>query len=81
MVTSPKRAKGEGWHRWLERRPVQFMVLATVAILIGGAFEVIPTYLVKSNIPTIESVKPYTPLELEGRDIYIRKDVILVIRK
>ncbi|MCZ4693178.1 cytochrome-c oxidase, cbb3-type subunit I [Ancylomarina euxinus] len=73
LVTSPKRAKGEGLHRWLERRPVQFMLLATVAILIGGAFEVIPTYLVKSNIPTIESVKPYTPLELEGRDIYIRE--------
>ncbi len=73
LRTSSKRIKGEEWHRWLERRPVQFMVLATVAILIGGAFEIIPTYLVKSNIPTIESVKPYTPLELEGRDIYIRE--------
>ena len=33
----------------------------------------IPTFLVKSNIPTIPSVKPYTPLELQGRDIYIRE--------
>jgi cytochrome c oxidase cbb3-type subunit I/II len=33
----------------------------------------IPTFLVKSNIPTIESVKPYTSLELEGRDLYIRE--------
>jgi cytochrome c oxidase cbb3-type subunit I/II len=33
----------------------------------------VPTFLVKSNIPTIASVKPYTPLELQGRDIYIRE--------
>ena len=40
-------------------------------VAIGGALEIIPTFLVKSNIPTIEAVKPYTPLELQGRDIYI----------
>ena len=68
-----KRQKGEGYHRWLERKPIQFMAWALVAILIGGAIEIVPTYLIKSNIPTIESVKPYTPLELQGRDIYIRE--------
>jgi len=41
--------------------------------LIGGIVELVPTFLVKSNIPTIASVKPYTPLELQGRDIYIRE--------
>lgn len=60
-------------HRWLEKRPVQFALLSTVVVLIGGLVELIPTYLVKSNIPTIASVKPYTPLELQGRDIYIRE--------
>ena len=69
--TRNARAKGEGWHRWLERRPIQFMILSMVVILIGGLVEVVPTYLIKSNIPTITSVKPYTPLELQGRDIYI----------
>jgi len=64
---------GEHWHRWIERRPIQFLVLALVAILIGGLVELIPTFLIKSNIPTITSVKPYTPLELQGRDIYIRE--------
>lgn len=63
-------------HRWLEKRPIKFAILATVAILIGGLIEIIPTYLVKSNIPTIASVKPYTPLELEGRDIYIREGCV-----
>jgi cytochrome c oxidase cbb3-type subunit I/II len=44
-----------------------------VAILIGGLIELVPTFLIKSNIPTIASVKPYSPLELHGRDIYIRE--------
>lgn len=65
--------KGEYWHRWIERRPVQLMLLSIVVVLIGGAVEIIPTMMVKENIPTISSVKPYTALELEGRDIYIRE--------
>ncbi|WP_157208161.1 cytochrome-c oxidase, cbb3-type subunit I [Mariniflexile maritimum] len=71
-----KRTAGEGWHTWLERRPVQLTILATVAILIGGIVQIVPTIMVKSNIPTIASVKPYTPLELEGRDIYIREGCV-----
>ena len=60
-------------HRWLEGKPLQFIVAALVVILIGGIVEMVPTFLIKSNIPTIASVKPYTPLELQGRDIYIRE--------
>ncbi|NUN69014.1 MAG: cytochrome-c oxidase, cbb3-type subunit I [Bacteroidetes bacterium] len=60
-------------HRWLEKKPIQFALFATIAILIGGIIELIPTFMVKSNIPTIASVKPYTPLELQGRDLYIRE--------
>lgn len=66
-----------GWHhRVLENKPVLFTTLALVAILIGGAIEMVPTFLIKSNIPTIASVKPYTPLELHGRDIYIREGCV-----
>jgi cytochrome c oxidase cbb3-type subunit I/II len=61
------------WHRWIERRPIQMLIWSTVMILIGGAVEMIPTFLIKNNIPTIASVKPYTPLELQGRDIYVRE--------
>lgn len=60
-------------HRWLERKPVQFLILTTVAVAIGGIVEIVPTYLIKTNIPTISSVKPFTPLEAQGRDIYIRE--------
>ena len=71
-----KRTSSEGWHTWLERRPIQLTLLATVAILIGGIIQIVPTIMVKSNIPTITSVKPYSPLELEGRDIYIREGCV-----
>ena len=73
---STSRIKGEKFHPWLERRPIQLTLLATVAILIGGIIQIVPTIMVKSNIPTISSVKPYTPLELEGRDLYIREGCV-----
>jgi cytochrome c oxidase cbb3-type subunit I/II len=73
---SKNRIAGEGLHTWLERKPVQLTVLATIAILIGGIIQIVPTIMVKSNIPTITSVKPLTPLELEGRDIYIREGCV-----
>ena len=63
----------EHWHRWIERRPLTLLVMSLIVVVIGGVVEMIPTFLVKSNIPTITSVKPYTPLELQGRDIYVRE--------
>jgi cytochrome c oxidase cbb3-type subunit I/II len=64
------------WHRSLESRPVQFAVLTFVSVVIGGIVEFVPTALVRSNVPTIASVKPYTPLEVEGRDLYIREGCV-----
>ena len=65
--------KGEYWHKKIERKPIRMMVFAIICVSIGGLVQIVPTMIVKSNIPTISSVKPYTPLELEGRDIYIRE--------
>ncbi|GGB80193.1 bifunctional cbb3-type cytochrome C oxidase subunit I/II [Flavobacterium suaedae] len=73
---SKRRLKGEKFHPWLERRPIQLTILATIAILIGGIIQIVPTIMVKSNIKTISTVKPYTPLELEGRDLYIREGCV-----
>jgi cytochrome c oxidase cbb3-type subunit I/II len=72
-VKKVTRHKGDHWHRAIERKPMRMLVLSLVVILIGGMVEIIPTLLVSSNVPTIESVKPYTPLELEGRDLYIKE--------
>lgn len=63
----------EYWHRWIERKPATLLVFSLIVVAIGGILEIVPTFLIKSNIPTITSVKPYTPLELQGRDIYIRE--------
>src|SRR5690606_7698229 len=77
LAVIPKnRAEGEGWHSRLERKPIQLTALATTTILIGGIVPIVPTSVVESNIPTIESVKPYTPLELVGRDLYIREGCV-----
>ena len=73
LVNATVAHQGEHWHRWIERRPVQFLILSLVVVIVGGVVELVPTFLVKSNIPTISSVKPYTPLELQGRDIYIKE--------
>jgi cytochrome c oxidase cbb3-type subunit I/II len=68
--TAPKNSI---WHSLIERKPLLLLVLSLIVVGIGGLVELIPTFLVKENIPTIASVKPYTPLELQGRDIYIRE--------
>ena len=68
-----QKEKGEYWHRWIERRPVTLLIWSTVVILIGGAVEIIPTMKIDTNVPKLKAVKPYTPLELAGRDLYIRE--------
>ncbi len=64
------------WHKAFERKPLTFMVLTILVVMIGGVIEIVPMLTIKSNIPTITSVKPYTPLELQGRDIYIREGCV-----
>ena len=62
-----------GWHRKWEGLPIAFTVLTALAVIIASLFEIVPTFLIRSNVPTIASVTPLTPLELTGRDLYIRE--------
>jgi cytochrome c oxidase cbb3-type subunit I/II len=79
QVTVPEAAVAHAapaakyWHAILEGKPLALCVLTTIVIAIGGIVEMVPTFLIESNVPTISAVKPYTPLELEGRDIYVRE--------
>jgi cytochrome c oxidase cbb3-type subunit I/II len=75
LVPEPARAAA-GWHRSLESKPVRFAVATLVTVLVGGIVEFVPTALIKTNVPTIAAVKPYTPLEIEGRDLYIREGCV-----
>jgi len=63
--------KKDGIHRRLEGWPLVFTILTTIAILVGGLVEFLPLILVKGSVDKIATVEPWTPLELEGRDIYI----------
>ena len=64
------------WHRWFERKPIPLLIGSLVVILIGSLVEMVPTFMVQSNVPTIASVMPYTALEVEGRDLYIREGCV-----
>ncbi|MEM1026754.1 MAG: cytochrome-c oxidase, cbb3-type subunit I [Planctomycetota bacterium] len=61
------------WHRAWERMPIKFTALVIVAVVVASLFEMIPTFVIRSNVPTIATVHPYSPLELVGRDIYIQE--------
>ncbi|MFA5244838.1 MAG: cytochrome-c oxidase, cbb3-type subunit I [Pedobacter sp.] len=79
MALTPAFVPGSSentWHRSLERKPMAFLILSLIVILIGGMVEMMPTFMISSNIPTIASVKPYSPLELHGRDLYIREGCV-----
>jgi cytochrome c oxidase cbb3-type subunit I/II len=76
IVARRDREAGKpSWFGLIERRPLSFTVLTLVAVLIGGVAELLPTLLVKQAVPahTANAQKPYTALELEGRDIYVRE--------
>ncbi len=60
-------------HEKLEHNGFAFNIGIAITILIGGIIEFVPTFMIKANVPTISEVKPYSPLELEGRDVYIRE--------
>ena len=59
------------FHRRWERLPLLFSAWVGVAVVSASLFEIVPTFLIRSNVPTIATVRPYTPLEVLGRDIYI----------
>jgi cytochrome c oxidase cbb3-type subunit I/II len=68
-----KEAGHEKGHRKLEGLPVLFTILTTIAILVGGAIEIIPSLVSDKFVEKNDAVYPYTALELAGRDIYIKE--------
>jgi cytochrome c oxidase cbb3-type subunit 2 len=64
-------------HSTLEKKPLLLMVLIIVTISIGGLVEIVPLYTVETTIERVDGVRPYTPLEQMGRNIYIREGCYL----
>jgi cytochrome c oxidase cbb3-type subunit I/II len=75
IVTRREREAGRpSWFGLIEGRPLAFTVLTLVAILIGGVAELLPTIMLKQAVPAHgEAQQPYSPLELQGRDLYVRE--------
>ena len=60
-------------HRQLEGKALTMALMTTALMLIGGLVELVPLFVVESNVPTIAEVTPWSPLEIEGRDLYLRE--------
>lgn len=66
-------ATNESWHRRIEGLVPTFTVLSIVSILVGSVIEILPTLVIHTYVEANDEVKPYTALELAGRDIYVRE--------
>jgi cytochrome c oxidase cbb3-type subunit I/II len=69
--SAPGGFRRAAWHRRWEGMPLTFSIWVAVAVVSASLFEIVPMFLIRSNVPTIAAVRPYTPLELYGRDVYI----------
>ncbi len=75
-ISAARKARGpeNAWHRLLEGRALVFVVLTVIAVLVGGVAELVPSLLAQPDPGALgDTQHPYTPLELEGRDVYIRE--------
>jgi len=64
-------------HQFFEKNTVWLMVGVLIVVAIGGIVEIAPLFWLKSTIEKVEGMRPYTPLELAGRDVYIREGCYL----
>lgn len=64
-------------HSTIEKKPFLLLVLIIITISIGGLVEIVPLYTVETTIERVEGVRPYTPLEQMGRNIYVREGCYL----
>jgi cytochrome c oxidase cbb3-type subunit 2 len=60
-------------HKAIETHATLLLVLSLLVVSIGGIVQIVPLFYLENTIEKVEGVRPYTPLELVGRDIYIRE--------
>ncbi len=64
-------------HATIEKNAILLLVLTLITVSIGGIVQIIPLFTIESTIERVEGVRPYTPLELMGRNIYVREGCYL----
>ena len=65
------------FHRWFERHSLLLLIGIVIVVSIGGAVEITPLFFLENTIEKVKGMRPYTPLEQEGRDIYVREGCYL----
>ena len=63
-------------HKTIEKNASILLVLSLLVVLVGGLVQIVPLFYIQNTIEKVEGVRPYTPLELAGRDIYIREGCV-----
>jgi cytochrome c oxidase cbb3-type subunit II len=61
------------FHKWFERHSLILLIGILVVVSIGGLVQITPLFFIESTIEEVEGVRPYTPLELAGREVYVRE--------
>ena len=64
-------------HATIEKNVILMVVLTLITVSIGGLVQIIPLFSIESTIERVDGVRPYTPLEVMGRNIYIREGCYL----
>lgn len=64
-------------HAFIERNATLLLILSLLVVTIGGIVEIAPLFYLQNTIEKVEGMRPYTPLELAGRNIYIREGCYL----
>ena len=60
-------------HKILEKNATLLLILSFIVVTIGGLVQITPLFYLENTIEKVEGVRPYTPLELVGRDVYVRE--------
>jgi len=72
-AAAPLGARLFGHHRSIERNATLLLILSFLVVTVGGIVEIVPLFYLENTIEKVEGMRPYTPLELAGRDIYVRE--------
>jgi cytochrome c oxidase cbb3-type subunit 2 len=64
-------------HEWIEKNAILMLVLVLAAVSVGGIVEIVPLFTIETTVEHVQGMRPYSPLELKGRDIYVREGCYL----
>src|ERR1700759_2416825 len=64
-------------HEWFEKNGLLMLIAILLTVAVGGIIEIIPLFTIETTVEHVQGMRPYSPLELRGRDIYVREGCYL----